>query len=34
MTTAQKLISQFREIVIATDRDIIEDCNSLFFGLY
>lgn len=34
MTTAQKLIAQYREIVIAVDKDIIDECNSLFFGLY
>ena len=34
MTTAQKLISQYRDIVIAVDRDIIEECDSLFFGLF
>lgn len=34
MTTAQKLIQQYRDIVIAVDRDIIEECNSLFFALY
>lgn len=34
MTTAQKLIAQYRDIVIAVDREIIEECNSLFFGLF
>ena len=34
MTTAQKLIQQYRDIVIAVDRDIIEECDSLFFGLF
>ena len=34
MTTAQKLIQQYRDIVIALDKEIIEECNSLFFGLF
>ena len=34
MTTAQKLIAQYREIVVAVDKEIIEECNSLFFGLF
>ena len=34
MTTAQKLIAQYREIVIAIDKDIIEECDSLFFALF
>lgn len=34
MTTAQKLIQQYRDIVIALDKEIIDECNSLFFGLF
>ena len=32
--TNQKLISQFRDNVIAIDKDIIKDLNILFMGLY
>jgi hypothetical protein len=32
--TAQKMVEQYRENIIAIDRDIIEECNSLFMGLY
>lgn len=32
--TAQKLIEQYRDIIISIDRDIIEELNSLFMGLY
>ena len=33
-TTAQALIQQYRDIIRAVDREIIEKVNSLFFGLY
>ena len=32
--TAQKMIEQYRENIIAIDRDIINELNSLFMGLY
>ena len=32
--TAQKMIEQYRENIIAIDRDIIKELNSLFMGLY
>jgi hypothetical protein len=32
--TAQKLIEQYRNIIIAIDKEIIEELNSLFMGLY
>ena len=32
--TAQKMVEQYRENIIAINRDIIEECNSLFMGLY
>lgn len=32
--TAQKMIEQFRENIIAIDEDIIKELNDLFFGLY
>ena len=32
--TAQALIKQYREIIRAVDREIIENLNSLFIGLY
>lgn len=34
MATAQKLIQQYRDIVVAVDRDIIEELDSLFIGLF
>ena len=34
MATAQKLIQQYRDIIVAVDRDIIEELDSLFIGLY
>lgn len=34
MTTYQKLIKQYRDNVIAIEKDIIEECNQLFFLLY
>lgn len=33
-TTAQKLIEQYRNIIIAIDKEIIEELSSLFMGLY
>ena len=33
MTTAQKLVQQFRDIQIAVDKEIIDDLDVLFFGL-
>lgn len=32
--TAQKMIEQYRQNIIAIDRDIIQELNSLFMGLY
>lgn len=32
--TAQKMVEQYRENIIAINRDIINDCNVLFMGLY
>ena len=32
--TAQKMISQYRENIIAIDRDIIKELNIIFMGLY
>jgi hypothetical protein len=32
--TAQKMVEQYRQNIIAIDRDIIDECNSLFMGLY
>ena len=32
--TAQKLIDQFRENIIGIDKEIIEELNDLFMGLY
>lgn len=32
--TAQKMVEQYRENIIAINRDIIEECNVLFMGLY
>ena len=34
ITTAQKLIEDYRKNIIMIDRDIINDLNSLFMGLY
>lgn len=34
ITTAQHLIQQFREIIIAVDEQIINELNSLFIGLF
>lgn len=33
MTTAQKLIQQYREIQIAIDKEIIDELDNLFFGI-
>lgn len=33
-TTAQKLVEQFRQNIIAIDEEIIKELNKLFFGLY
>lgn len=32
--TAQKMIEQYRQNIIAIDRDIIQELNTLFMGLY
>lgn len=32
--TAQKMIEQYRDNIISIDRDIINELNSLFMGLY
>ena len=32
--TAQKMIEQYRQNIVAVDRDIIEELNKLFMGLY
>ena len=32
--TAQRMVVQYRENIIAIDRDIVEECNVLFMGLY
>lgn len=32
--TAQAMVKQYRQNIIAIDRKIIEELNSLFFGLY
>lgn len=34
LTTAQKLVEQYRKNIIMIDRDIIKELNSLFMGLY
>lgn len=34
ITTAQHLIKEYREIIIAVDEQIIEELNSLFIGLF
>lgn len=33
MTTAQKLIEQYRNIVIAVNKEIIDELDNLFFGI-
>ena len=32
--TSQKMIEQYRQNIIAIDKDIINELNSLFMGLY
>ena len=32
--TAQKMVEQYRQNIIAIDKDIIKELNSLFMGLY
>lgn len=32
--TAQKMVAQYRQNIIAIDKDIIKELNSLFMGLY
>lgn len=34
ITTAQNLIKQYRENIVAINRDIIKELNELFMGLY
>ena len=34
LSTYQKLIQQYRDIIIAIDKDIIKELNTLFMGLY
>ena len=34
MTTAQKLIEQYRNIIVTIDNDIIKELDSLFIGLF
>lgn len=34
LTTAQNLIKQYRDIIIAVDKEIIEELNSLFIALF
>lgn len=34
ITTVQKLIKEYREIISATDTKIIKDLNILFMGLF
>ena len=34
ITTAQHLIKQYREIIVAVDEEIIEELNSLFIALF
>jgi len=33
MTTAQKLIEQYRKIVIAVNKEIVDELDDLFIGL-
>lgn len=33
MTTAQKLIEQYRNIVIAVNKEIIDELDNLFIGI-
>lgn len=32
--TAQNLLKQYRDTIVAVDKDIINECNILFMGLY
>lgn len=32
--TNQRLVKEFREIIVAIDKEIIEELNSLFMGIY
>ena len=32
--TAQNLIKQYRDIIRAVDREIIDDVSDLFMGIY
>lgn len=32
--TAQKMVEQYRENIISINKDIIDECNVLFMGLY
>ena len=32
--TAQKMIEQYRQNIVAIDKDIIEECGKLFMGIY
>ena len=32
--TNQRLVKEYREIIVAIDREIIEELNSLFMGIY
>lgn len=34
LTTSQNLIKQFRDIIVAVDKDIIQDLNILFMNIY
>lgn len=34
MTTFQKMIQQYRSIIVAVDKDIIEELDTLFIGLF
>ena len=34
ITTAQNLIKQYRENIVAINRDIIKELNKLFMGIY
>lgn len=32
--TNQRLVKEFREIIVAIDEEIIRELNTLFMGLY
>lgn len=34
MATAQKLIEQYRQIIVATNKDIINELDTLFMGIF